>query len=214
MNKTCLLFDCDGTLTDSLSTIVRAMQYAFTAASLPVPKDAEVASIIGLSLDDAVHRLQAPDGLNDAIANHYKKIYKELEQEVQLFDGVIETLECLNASGYHMGVVTGKSKAGMFRVMDRFALWRYFSVVRSADCCPSKPHPAMVLEAMAACNVTAQETLVVGDSIFDVTMARAAGAEALGVSFGVASADELYQAGARHVIDHFTSVLQYVEKKY
>ena len=120
-----------------------------------------------------------------------------------------ETLEVLRSRGYWLGVVTGKSRAGLLRVLESFELGDLFYVWRTADCTHSKPHPAMVLECMLELGVPADRTWVVGDACFDIQMAVAAEVEALGVSFGVASSDELLQAGARRVVNDFAELLSY-----
>jgi len=122
---------------------------------------------------------------------------------------VIETLETLAVRGYHMGVVTGKSSRGLLRVMDTFDLHRFFPVWRTADICFSKPHPAMALECMAEMGALHEHTMVVGDSKFDIQMAKAAGVRSLGVSFGVEPAHVLKAEGAMAVIDEFKDVLSF-----
>jgi len=208
-----ILFDCDGTLTNSHGSIVTAMQQAFDGAGLIKPSDAEVASIIGLSLHRAVVALldkeQADEAAVEAVCAGYRDAYREAEQHIRLFVDVRETLEELRKRGYWMGVVTGKSLAGLLRVLETFALSEYFMVMRTADCTHSKPDPAMVLECMHEMGVSAGQTVVVGDALFDVQMARAASVPAIGVSFGVAESCDLMDAGAKVVVDDFAALLDY-----
>jgi len=209
-----ILLDCDGTLTDSHAAIVQAMQYAFKNTGLKTPEEHAVCDVIGLSLTKAIGRLLSGAQKNDSalcqhITQQYRQHYLDCEQHITLFPHVRETLETLRASGYWLGVVTGKSHSGLLRVLDSFALRDMFYVLRTADCTHSKPHPAMVLECMQELGVSAAQTCVVGDAVFDIQMAKAAGARALGVSFGVASPAELLQAGAFDVVDHFSDLLKY-----
>jgi len=213
-----ILLDCDGTLTDSHGAIVQAMQAAFAHAGLSVPNDDAVCDVIGLSLQRAICGLMGDGGQDDAdyddsiyqqVAQGYRQHYVLVEQGIRLFPHVRETLEALHASGYWLGVVTGKSKPGLLRVLEAFDLRDMFVVMRTADCTHSKPHPAMVLECMAEMGVTAAQTSVVGDAVFDMQMAKAAGVRALGVSFGVASSQALLQAGAMDVIDDFADLQGY-----
>jgi len=216
-----ILFDCDGTLTDSHGAIVKAMQQAFVSCRLDAPADAAVSRVIGLSLQAAVEMLLADASSGEAgvekvaetniavIAEAYRQHYLIAEKELALYPGVAETLAQLQQRGYWMAVVTGKSKRGLLRVLDRFGLQDYFYAVRTADCCPSKPHPAMALECMEELGVDAAGTTLVGDAIFDMQMASASKVKAIGVSFGVEDADTLYTAGAEQVVDDFTHLLEH-----
>jgi len=217
-----ILFDCDGTLTDSHGLIVRAMQQAFAEVGLPEPAAQAVNRVIGLSLHKAVDALidanqagdQAGDQTGDQtlvehIEQAYRAHYARADQDVCLFPDVRETLKTLQQRGYWLGIVTGKSKPGLLRVLQSFALQELFYVWRTADCTHSKPHPAMVLECMQEMGVTAAQTTVVGDAVFDMQMAKAANVTAYGVSFGVACGDELLRAGAKASVDHFHDLLMY-----
>lgn len=204
-----ILFDCDGTLTDSHSAIVHAMQQAFVSSGMPMPDAESVNGIIGLSLIAAIEQLMPAGGDAHAVAAAYRHHYRESEAGLALYPGVIETLDELKSRGYWMGVVTGKSRPGLLRVLERFSLQDYFLAWRTADCCPSKPHPAMVSECMAELGVMPACTTVIGDARFDMQLAQAAGVRAIGVSFGVESPEALREEGACVVIDHFPDLLEY-----
>ncbi|MDQ6999747.1 MAG: HAD-IA family hydrolase [Mariprofundus sp.] len=190
------------------------MQHAFAAAGLPEPAADAVREVIGLSLSRAItglmdESLQIDAPLYQHITQAYRDNYRLAEESIDLFPDVKETLEVLRSRGYWLGVVTGKSRPGLLRVLESFELGDLFYVWRTADCTHSKPHPAMVLECMLELGVPADRTWVVGDACFDMQMAVAAEVEALGVSFGVASSDELLQAGARRVVNDFAELLAY-----
>jgi phosphoglycolate phosphatase len=202
-----ILFDCDGTLTDSHGTIVNSMQMAFASCGLDEPSDVAVSKVIGLSLKAAVEALSSDISCNERIMEAYRQYYSAAETSLSLYPGVIETLEELQRRGYWMGIVTGKSKPGLIRVLKRFDLAGYFLVLRTADCCLSKPHPAMALECMDELGVLPERTTLVGDAIFDMQMAASASMRALGVSFGVESAEILYAQGAVDVVDEFPALL-------
>lgn len=204
-----ILFDCDGTLTDSHGAIVNAMQQAFISCGLEAPVDKAVSQVIGLSLQSAIETLAPVDSAIESIAEFYRQHYLVAEETLALYPGVVETLESLKQRGYWMGVVTGKSKRGLLRVLEQFGLQDYFYALRTADCCPSKPHPAMALECMQELGAEAVNTTLVGDALFDMQMAAAAQVRALGVSFGVESAEALYAAGAYDVVDDFTALLEH-----
>lgn len=207
-----ILFDCDGTLTDSHGLIVEAMQAAFLGAGLAEPAAGDVDRVIGLSLRGAVCGLLDEDVLQNAclierIMQGYREYYLKLEEQVRLFPDVRETLQALRDRGYWLGVVTGKSRAGLQRVLDSFDLDQMFLVLRTADCTHSKPDPAMVLECMDELGVTAAQTTVVGDALLDMQMAAAAGVKAIGVSFGVADGEALREAGAAMIVHQFRELL-------
>jgi len=205
-----ILFDCDGTLMDSHHHIVVVMQQAFADCELQPPAAESVHPVIGLSLTLAVQRL-LPDvgsGLQDRVVERYRHLYRILPAGYGLFDGVRETLVELGRRGYWLGVVTGKSHAGLLRALEDFELGQHFLVMRTSDHCPSKPHPAMVDECMAEMGVEAAQTTVIGDALLDMQMARNSGVRAFGVSFGVADGASLLDAGAMAIIDDFDDLLE------
>ncbi|MFQ5581260.1 MAG: HAD-IIIA family hydrolase [Mariprofundaceae bacterium] len=204
-----ILFDCDGTLVDSHGQIVHAMQQAFVSCDVKPPNAVSVRRVIGLSLAEAVSRLQSDEAQHDCIVEAYRGHYRAGEMGSSLFPGVRDTLQTLYERGYWLGIVTGKSRPGLLRVLDQLDLNPFFHVWRTADCCPSKPHPAMVEECMAEMGVGLHQTTVVGDACFDIQMAMACGVRALAVSSGVESPDALRAAGAFDVVDEFTSLMAY-----
>jgi len=190
------------------------MQQAFRSVDLPSPDADAVNRIIGLSLGNAVTGLLSAERHNDVqlhqqIEQAYRESYLSAEHDITLFPHVRETLEALRERGYWLGVVTGKSKSGLLRVLERFHLSEMFYVLRTADCTHSKPHPAMVLECMQEMGVAAEQTVVIGDALFDIQMAKAAGVRSLGVSFGVAETESLLQAGAEDVVHAFPDLFAY-----
>ncbi|TLS65725.1 HAD-IIIA family hydrolase [Mariprofundus erugo] len=204
-----ILFDCDGTLTDSQGLITQAMQQAFVTCGLPEPESQAIQNITGLSLLRAVACLSDDVALHASICDAYRDHYRMLEHQVTLYPEVRETLDELRRRGYWMGVVTGKSRSGLQRVIETFELADYFMVLRTADCTHSKPHPAMVLECMDEMGVLPAHTTVVGDAVFDMQMARAAGVRAIGVSFGASSEEGLLHSGADGVVHAFARLLEY-----
>ena len=188
------------------------MQNAFTDHGLKEPDYEQVLGIIGLSLMGAVESLAPADmsqDMKEKLCTAYSNNYRTLESSLALYPNVIETLVELDKRGYLMGVVTGKSSRGLIRVLDQFDLSRFFPVWRTADICYSKPHPAMALECMDEMGAVAANTVVIGDSRFDIQMAKAAGMRSIGVSFGVEPAHILRDEGAFDVIDAFENVLDH-----
>lgn len=197
------VFDCDGTLVDSQVNICRAMEEAFARAGLDPPPRAAIRRIVGLSLVEAVGALipHADDADHRAIAADYKQAFFRLRTSgaldpEPLFDGVAEAIERLAADGWTLGVATGKSNRGLAHILATHGLTDRFATLQTADRHPSKPDPAMLLAAMDEAGATPHTSVMIGDTSFDMMMARAAGVRAIGVAWGYHDVAELAAAGA------------------
>lgn len=199
------IFDCDGTLVDGQASICDSMETAFASAGLPAPARHDVRRIVGLSLPQAI-RLLAPDA-EEARHRHAVEAYKEAFRacrldgtlEEPLFDGIAEVLASLAERGWTLGVATGKSDRGLASCLAIHGLAERFVTLQTADRHPSKPHPAMLEAALAEAGARPADAVMIGDTTFDMEMARAAGVRAIGVAWGYHSARELREAGAEHV---------------
>ena len=198
-----ILFDCDGTIADSCGLICETMRRAFTAHGLPAPDDAATRAIIGLSLDVAIERLhpQADRATVLALTEGYREAFRRSRLDASfretLFPGMKALIDELSArDDVLLGLVTGKSRRGVAAICETHGMTASFLAVRTADDCPSKPHPAMVEECCAEFGIAPEDAVVVGDSVHDMAMARAAGAAALGVAWGTHGADDLLAHGA------------------
>jgi len=207
-----VLFEVDGTLIDSQRIICAAMQQAYDAHGLVCPPVPQVLFIVGLSLEEAIRRLAGDDDHPvESLAQGYRDAFFALRQagahDSPLYPGARETLAALKARDeVILGLATGKSRRGVAAMIEQHGLHDVFDTVQTADTAPSKPHPAMVLQAMQDVGCGAADTVVVGDTAFDMEMARAAGATALGVSWGYHSADTLSAAGARTILHTFEAL--------
>ena len=210
-----VIFDCDGTLVDSQHMICEAMRAAFSASSLAVPDRSHLLRHVGLSVTVA---MQAMTGLGDCdvvtkLGDDYRSAFTELRKEARLadpmFPGAREAIAALSAGDdILLGIATGKSRRGVDRLLEREGLEGVFSAIVTADDAPSKPHPAMIKQAMDAVGVQAADTVMIGDTTFDILMARAASVPAIGVAWGYHEADELIQAGASAVVEDFDALLR------
>ncbi|WP_305098150.1 HAD-IA family hydrolase [Croceibacterium aestuarii] len=199
------VFDCDGTLSDGQGAVCGAMAQAFGACGLVAPPSHQVRRIVGLSLPVAVRRL-APDSTEEDVArlvDAYKRAFFLARTEGRvaepLFDGVAELLRVLRRAGWQLGVATGKSDRGLAGLLALHGLDGLFATLQTADRHPSKPDPAMLEAAMAEAGVAPAVTVMIGDTTYDIEMARAAGVRALGVSWGYHAPAELVAAGAEAV---------------
>jgi phosphoglycolate phosphatase len=206
------IFDVDGTLIDSQHNIVAAMALAFEAQGLEASDASAVRRIIGLSLVEAVACLR-PD-LDDithrAIAQSYKDAFFSLRTKADhsepLFPGAVAALDRLQANGWLLGIATGKTQRGLGAMIERHGLQGRFITLQTADGNPGKPHPAMVLRAMSDAAVQPGDAVMIGDTSFDMQMARSAGARAVGVAWGYHPPDELLAAGAEMMVDAFPAL--------
>jgi len=205
-----VLFDCDGTLVDSQHIISAAMDRTFRHYGLDAPGVERTRTVVGLSLSIAIATLleEAEGARSRAMAESYKDQFMALraspELNEPLFPGASAVLDRMRLrDDVIVGMVTGKSRRGVRAIVDHHRLDGVFHVVRTADDCPSKPHPAMVLEACAETGLEAHRTIVVGDTEFDMEMATAAGAAPVGVSWGYHPVERLRASGATAVINDF-----------
>lgn len=208
-----VVFDCDGTIVDSQHIITAAMTKAFADFDLaPPPRDA-VLSIVGLSLVEAVGRI-APNLAEEKVvevAAGYKAAFNSIRKRQDLaepaYDGALDVIHMLGKrDDVVLGIATGKSQRGVARLLEHFDIGRYFVTIQTADDAPSKPHPAMLHQAMAETGVDAARTVMIGDTTFDMEMATNADVSAIGVSWGYHPAHHLDAAGAGAVIDHFNEL--------
>jgi len=190
-----IVFDWDGTLSDSTSLIAAAMQNACRDLDLDVPDDVAARYVIGLGLADAMKTVApalTPDRYPE-LGARYRHHYIEREPQIPLFDGVRELLAELDAAGYLLAVATGKTRVGLARVLETNGLTGIFHATRCADEGLPKPHPDMLLHLMDRLEVRPQETLMVGDTTHDLELAHSAGASAIAVAYGAHPHSELAQ---------------------
>ncbi len=206
--KKLVILDCDGTLVDSQNGICEAMVHAFSGLGLPVPTRAATLAVVGLSLPEAFAALapHCTPAVRRKLSQRYRSAFLEMKRDPALheplFEGVGTAIKALSGRpDVVLGIATGKSRRGIDRLFEREGWAKHFLTVQTADDHPSKPHPAMVLAAMAEAGVRPERTVMVGDTTFDMAMARAAGSGALGVAWGYHPVEELKEAGAHGVIE-------------
>ncbi|WP_170328757.1 HAD-IA family hydrolase [Ruegeria arenilitoris] len=202
-----VLFDVDGTLVDSQGSIVSAMTACFDAQSLPVPEREAILSIVGLSLPNAMAQLASEhsDSVQHRLVEGYKEAYhaQRLEQGAAgspLYPGARDAIEALHAvPEVLLGVATGKSQRGLDALIEAHGLERFFVTRQVADHHPSKPHPSMIDTARSETGVDAANTVMIGDTKFDMDMAHAAGVAGIGVTWGYHD---------RSVLDRATCIIE------
>ena len=195
-----IIWDVDGTLTNSRAAILSAMQGAFAQCNLPYPGDAAALEGVGLSLDILLERLVPDTGVEtrEALARAYKQTYYDQRARqgaaalAPLFPGIRAVLDHLRAQEWTlMSAATGKSRRGLEAMIAGHALDGYFYAPQTADTHPSKPHPSMIESILAQSGVEAERAIMIGDTTFDMEMGAAAGVRTLGVGWGYHAAERL-----------------------
>ena len=199
-----LVFDWDGTLMDSEASIVTCMQGAITDLECEPRSNDEIKNIIGLGLREAIDTLYpgTDDSFLKAMVDRYR--YHFLGgggDHSALFPGAEQTIKELSEAGYLLAVATGKGRSGLDMVLERTGLGQYFHATRCADEAFSKPHPQMLEEVMDELGAEPAETLMIGDTEYDMQMASNARTHALAVSYGVHEKERLMQHGPLHCLD-------------
>lgn len=208
-----VVFDVDGTLVDSQGAIHAAMARAFAAVGREAPARRSVAKLVGLSLPRMVEALM-PDAdvpTWDRAVAEYRLAFPAIvaaEGEAPLYPGAAAALDALERRGVALGIATGKSKRGLDRLLAERGWAGRFATTQCADHHPSKPHPSMLRRALLETATEAGDAAMVGDTSFDMEMARAAGVRALGVDWGYHAPDVLMRAGAAEVLSSFDALVE------
>lgn len=209
-----LVFDLDGTLVDSAPQIVAAMCAGYAAAGREAPDPAAIRAIIGLSLPLAVERLSPgiDTGERDRIVAAYRAAFAADSVAPPLYPGAAAALRALSTRrALHLAIATGKARRGLVKVLGRHALLHAFRSLHCGDEHPSKPDPAMLRAALAAAGARPEQAAMVGDSVYDMQMARAAGVRAVGVSWGYHTPAALVAAGAEVTVDALPQLLHVLD---
>ncbi len=203
-----LVFDCDGTLVDSQQAIITATETALSAFKMPLPERKQILRAVGLPADVAMrrHATGVDDTLLAEMADVFRETYHHLSQQNDkgqvMFDGMYDLICALaGEEDTLLGIVTMKSRRGLNRVVEAYDIRRHFQTLKSAEDGPGKPAPDLLLEAMAECDMNAASTMMIGDTSFDMMMAKGANVYAIGVAWGYQDVDEL-EAGGADIIAH------------
>lgn len=198
-----VIFDIDGTLVDSRKVISDCMAAAFVRRELIPPSYNQTRKIVGLSLLEAVDKL-APSNLSHDDLLKLVEVYKDEfisrrragTLHEPLYDGALDLLKSLKKANWDIGVATGKSRRGLDAIIKTHGFDDYFDCHFCADDGPGKPHPHMVQANLDALGRTASSSVMIGDTSFDMIMAKAAGVWAYGVDWGFHTAEEIKSGGA------------------
>lgn len=212
---TLVVFDMDGTLVDSAAEITARVLKAFAVVGLPAPSERTIRANVGLSLPIYLAAVSGSDDRDviSALFDAYRAAAAaSLPGQMPLFNGARALLERLKQRpGTQLAVATGKGRAGLDKTLGQNDMAHYFASLQTPDTNPSKPHPGMLLSAMAACGVDARDTVMVGDAVFDIEMAKAAGVRSIAVAWGLQPVADLRAAGATACVDSFNALYDAIE---
>ncbi len=211
-----LIFDWDGTLADSEARIVESVRRAVNELGLPDCTPAEIRNVIGLGMQQCLETLfpEVPAERHAHFVNAYRKHFSlNNDAPVELFPGVKEVLATLCAGGYTIGVATGKSRRGLDRELEESGLDAIVRVSRCADESPSKPDPQMLEELLELTVTPPQQALMIGDTTYDMQMARDAGVDRIGVSYGAHESARLLEFDPLEIIDSLRHLEQWLANR-
>jgi phosphoglycolate phosphatase len=212
------VFDCDGTLVNGQADVCWAMERAFTRAGIPAPDVSAVRRAVGLSLPQAVRALapELSEDQNRAVTEFYRSSFRARREEglldEPLYEGIAELLVGLRDSGWQLAVATGKSDRGLAACLATHGIADLFVSLQTADRHPSKPHPAMLEAALFEAGALPGQAVMIGDTSFDMLMARSAGVRGVGVAWGYHAPGELIASGAVSVAATVAALSQALEE--
>lgn len=224
MNLKLVIFDLDGTLVDGAQAAIPAMQHAFTAFGLPKPNEGQIKDMIGLSITPAIKHIlnnfNEVHKINDSEVEEISTLYKDYfyqsriaeKHPMPLYEGALKALAELHTRDeILLGIATGNSRRGVNAFLDKHDLRSTFITTKCASECLSKPNPEMILQAMNETGIDANQTIMVGDTSFDMQMAKSAKAYAIGVNWGYHSQQVMTKAGADKIANNFDQLLQEIQ---
>jgi phosphoglycolate phosphatase len=206
-----VIFDFDGTLVDSRKLITESNRVVFGQFGFSAPSEEESFSLVGMSLELVLLQLAGPDAPVEKMVAAYRHVLPLLRADAAFaevpFDGAAELLTALaERRDVRLGLATAHGSHAILPALQRFGWQEHFCTVQTGDKAPSKPHPGMVLQALSEAGVTAEDAIMVGDTAFDIEMARAADVRGVAVSWGYHRPDRLRDAGAWCVVNDMSEL--------
>lgn len=210
-----VIFDWDGTLMDSTFSIVESIQLASADVGLPVPSTMQASWIIGLSLESGLYKAvpELTADLMPAFIERYRHHFFQRDKSIKMFDGAVPMLAELRQRTIPISVATGKSRAGLDRVLRAVELVDYFNTTRCADETQSKPDPQMLHEIMWELDLEPERVLMVGDTTHDIHMAHNAGMDSLAVTYGAHDVPTLEKSEPTVIVESVPEMREWIFKR-
>jgi phosphoglycolate phosphatase len=221
VQRTHVLLDLDGTLSDSEPGILRSLQWACAQEGFPIPTDAEVRSVIGPPFEIGLPSIGIPDDALERVIDTYRERYTRLGAfENTLYDGIIEMLDALADLGLSLSIATAKPEQTAHPILDYFGISERFDVRAGATLTSERRTKAQVIDhALRELEIHAdpdlgEHVIMVGDRNHDVLGAMHHGIACIGVTWGYGSIEELLSAGAVAIADSPAEVADLVQQAY
>ena len=204
-----VIFDWDGTVMDSVTKIVNCIRSSAESLNIVPPSDEAIKNIIGMSLEKAIDVL-FPDNVaqHQALISGYKYQYSVDTTPTPVFANVVSVLNALKEQGIVLAVATGKGRGGLERLLEQSQLRHFFSATRTSDDAQSKPSPDMLYQLLEELGISAQDAVMIGDTQIDMTMAKAAGMDRIGVTMGVHNAQQLNKLSPVATVSNYLQLQQ------
>ncbi len=212
-----IILDFDGTIADTRQSIIATVKQTLDMLCLPAPDDSEIQKVIGLPLRDTFVRAAkiVDETLIAQAISLYRVLYNNISlNTVKLFPHVPETLKALHDDGFILSIASSKGKNSLTRLLELLNISHYItSILGEQDVQNRKPAPDMVLKILHQVHINAEETMVIGDTQYDILMGQNAGCFTCGVSYGNHTREMLQQQGADYIIDDFAQLTHIVSKQ-
>ena len=209
-----IIFDWDGTLSDSVGLITDLMIQSFLLHNVSPPSRMEVADILGIKLSEAFKILlkEKDQNVSELIFNSYIELYNQSSNKVKLFDGVELGIKELHRYGYKIAIATGGGRNYLDSCLAQTSIKDFINVTKTSDDCFSKPHPQMCNEILNELIIEPEKGIVIGDSIHDLQMAKNAGISSLAVTYGAHKQDSLSLYDALDYMDDANMVFDWIRR--
>ena len=209
-----IIFDWDGTLSDSVGLITDLMIQSFLLHNVSPPSTMEVADILGIKLSEAFKILlkEKDQNASELIFNSYIDLYNQSSNKVKLFDGVELGIKELHRNGYRIAIATGGGRNYLDSCLAQTSIKDFINVTKTSDDCFSKPHPQMCNEILNELIIEPEKSIVIGDSIHDLQMAKNAGISSLAVTYGAHKQDSLSVYDALDYMDDANMVFDWIRR--
>jgi phosphoglycolate phosphatase len=209
-----IIFDWDGTLSDSVGLITDLMIQSFLLHNVSPPSRMEVADILGIKLSEAFKILlkEKDQNASELILNSYIDLYNQSSNKVKLFDGVELGIKELHRYGYKIAIATGGGRNYLDSCLAQTSIKDFINVTKTSDDCFSKPHPQMCNEILNELIIEPEKSIVIGDSIHDLQMAKNAGISSLAVTYGAHKQDSLSVYDALDYMDDANMVFDWIRR--
>ena len=208
-----VIFDCDGTLVDGQHRVIATMREAFRQNGLAEPDDRTTRRVIGLSLKIAIEKVLGPDQAHhaDKVSETFRHVFHDIMTiktiEEPFYTGARELVNALAMrDDVCLAIATGKGRRSVDLMLEREGWQKAFISIQTADSAPSKPHPGMIINALQESGVKENRAIMIGDTTYDMAMARAANVRAFGVAWGYHDVKSLAKAGAHMVFDDYPTL--------